>query len=54
MEFNFAPHVYLIFLIFVASKLLHAKIEELKFNEILNHIYIIIYDVLEIYGLKNM
>ena len=53
MEFNFAPRVYLIFLIFVASKLLHAKIEELKFNEILNHIYIY-NDVLEIYGLKNM
>ena len=39
----------------MASKLLHAKTEELKFNEILNHIYIYIYnDVLEIYGLKNM
>ena len=49
-------HVFhLIFLIFVASKLLHAKTKELKFNEILNHIYIYIYnDVLEIYGLKNM
>ena len=40
------------FLIFVASELLGAKIEESKTNQILNHVYIYIYN-LETYGLKK-